>query len=128
MAALTQARQWYQQLNEPLHAAAVQQHLQSTTNSTIGNVSVVVGVPKGVDEKRPENMKVLLYMHGKWDSHQSEVDPVLGACPVHMSHVTQCVRTLGFIHPTRMHVCLMLHAGRHFSGSAALQGLHAQDA
>lgn len=66
MATLTQAREWYKQLDLPYHAVAVQQHLQSITNSTIGNVPVVIGVPKGVDGKRHGDTKVLMYMHGRW--------------------------------------------------------------
>jgi hypothetical protein len=57
--------QFYRQINEPLHAAAVEQHLQSVSNGTVGNVSVVIGVPKGVTETDPANTKVVMYMHGK---------------------------------------------------------------
>jgi hypothetical protein len=81
MAALTQARQWYRQLNEPLHAAAVQQHLESTTNSTFGSVSVVIGVPKGGVAQSPRNTKVLLYMHG--ERKVLACTRGRGACPVH---------------------------------------------
>lgn len=73
MAALTQAREWYRQQQAPLHAAAVQQHRQSTTNSTIANVPVVVGVPKGVNKGDPANTKVLLYMHGERRQGQQQM-------------------------------------------------------
>lgn len=52
-------------LSKPLHDAAVAQYLQSVNNSTIGNVPVVIGVPKGVQETGKANTKVLLYMHGE---------------------------------------------------------------
>lgn len=91
MAALTQARQWYRQLNEPLHAAAVQQHLESTTNNTFGNVSVVIGVPKGGVAQSPRNTKVLLYMHG--ERKVLAYTRGCSACPVHLFdiHLVKCM-------------------------------------
>lgn len=64
-AGIQTARDFYRDLNAPLHAAAVQQHLQSVRNSTVGNISVVIGVPKGVSETDPANTKVVIYMHGE---------------------------------------------------------------
>lgn len=64
-ATLQQARGDYQQLSTPLHEAAVTQYLQSVSNSTIGGVPVVIGVPKGVNTTDPANTRVLLYMHGE---------------------------------------------------------------
>jgi hypothetical protein len=67
-AAVQAIRDFYRQSMVPLHEAAVQQHLHSVRNSTVGNVSVAIGVPKGVPEKDPADTKVVIYMHGeRWE-------------------------------------------------------------
>jgi hypothetical protein len=62
-ALLQKSRDYCRQQNGPMHTAAVQRYLRSTSNSSIGNVPVVVGVPKGVDDAPNNDTKVLLYLH-----------------------------------------------------------------
>jgi hypothetical protein len=64
-ALLRKSRDYCRQQNGPKHAAAVQRYLQSASNSSIGNVSVVVGVPKGAADAPNTDTKVLLYIHGE---------------------------------------------------------------
>jgi hypothetical protein len=80
-AAVQTLRDFYRDLNEPLHAAAVQQHLQDVRNSTVGNVSVVIGVPKGAEGTDPGNTKVVIYMHGESHSRSQAALQCANALP-----------------------------------------------
>jgi hypothetical protein len=59
------AQNFYRELSEPLHAAAVEAYLQTPVNSSIGGVPVVIAAAKGVNASSNADTKVLLYLHGE---------------------------------------------------------------
>lgn len=71
-AALAGLRQFYADFSINTSTAAVATFLQSTRNDTIAGVSVVFGVPKGVNSNtKPADTKLLIYLHGGGERHSA---------------------------------------------------------